>query len=157
MHQFELITVGKLKGGAHKKLIDEYGKRLEQYAKIKHTTVKEERFSSEDARERVVSKEAERIRGKISRDAFTILLSEDGKLFRSKHFALKISKWAENERRPIQFITGGPLGVDRALENDVDFTLSLSPLTMPHDLAQVVLSEQLYRAMTILKGKTYHY
>jgi 23S rRNA (pseudouridine1915-N3)-methyltransferase len=157
MYQFEFITVGKLKHGPHKELVDEYEKRLGQYANIEHTVVAEERFDSQNQRERVLKKEADRIRKKISRDAFSILLSEDGKLFRSKHFALKLSKWSENERRNIQFITGGPLGVDRSLQNDVDFTLSLSPLTMPHDLAQVVLLEQVYRAMTILKGKTYHY
>lgn len=157
MYQFEFITVGKQKNGPHKTLIDEYEKRLGQYAKIKRSAVKEESFASESERKRVIKKEAERIKSKISRDAFTILLSEDGKLFRSKHFALKISQWSENEHRPIQCIVGGPLGVDRSLENDTDFTLSLSPLTMPHDLAQVVLVEQIYRAMTIVKGKTYHY
>jgi len=54
------------------------------------------------------------------------------------------------------FVLGGPLGLDPAFKKDADAEVSLSPMTLPHELARVVLAEQLYRAITILRGVPYH-
>ncbi|NQV90769.1 23S rRNA (pseudouridine(1915)-N(3))-methyltransferase RlmH [Candidatus Uhrbacteria bacterium] len=139
MFRIKIIQVGKMKNGPLKEQSDELLKRLGSYAKIKSVIVKE------------LSEEI------LKQDGFTLLLSEDGKTMDSIEFANALPRWSEQEQKELTFIIAGPFGFDRTLLKHVDFSLSLSPLTFPHELAYVVLLEQLYRAGTILAGKTYHY
>ena len=157
MFHITLISISSDKPGPHRDLCDEYKKRLSPFAKIEEVTLKAEAFRSEGDRERVLVAEADRIRKAIPKDAFSILLTEHGKTYDSPGFAKWIDQVAEHGAKHLALVIGGPLGIDPKLMNDLDATLSLSELTFPHDLARVVLLEQLYRAMTILSGKTYHY
>ena len=139
MFRIKLIQVGKTKKGPLQELSAKYLKRLSAYAKIETIIVKE--LTAET----------------FNKDGFTIVLSEDGQTMDSHTFANALESWSENRQRELTFVIAGPFGFDRALAKNVDLTLSLSPMTMPHELALVVLLEQLYRAGTILSGKTYHY
>jgi len=68
-------------------------------------------------------------------------------------FSHRLESWSE----PLAaFVLGGPLGLDPAFPKPNDVTLSLSPMTLPHELARVVLAEQIYRAVTLLRGVPYH-
>lgn len=157
MYHFTFITIGANKPGPHKELSDEYLKRLSSFATIEQVVLKAEPFQSENNRTRVLATEADRVRKALPKDTFSILLTEHGKTYDTPQFSTWIEKVAEHGARHIAFVIGGPLGVDESLVKELDANLSLSPLTFPHDLARVVLLEQLYRAMTIQKGKTYHY
>ena len=139
MYKLSIIHVGKTKNGAFSELAQEFEKRLSTYAKVTRTAVKE------------ITPEL------FKKDDFTIMLSEDGATMDSHAFANNITTWTNNGQRELTFIIAGPFGYDRPLANNANLTLSLSPMTMPHDLALVVLLEQLYRAGTINTGKTYHY
>lgn len=139
MLKIKMIQVGKEKKGPFSELGTEYLKRLSAYAKTDVVIVKE--LSSD----------------LFETNAFTIMLSEDGKTFDSKTFAENLTSWSEYGQREIVFVIADAFGFDRSLTQNADLTLSLSPMTMPHDLARIVLLEQLYRAGTILNGKTYHY
>ena len=70
---------------------------------------------------------------------------------------VRLDRIAEGGARPVQFLVAGPSGVEKETVEACDYKLSLSPLTFPHELALVVLFEQLYRACTVVTGKTYHY
>lgn len=137
MFRFHVVTVGSMKKGPLAELVSHYQKLLRPFAKMDVTEVKEVR--------------------RVSKDAFSVLLTEHGKEYFTGDFADQISKWSEHETRTIEFVVAGPFGVDKTIEKNFDATLSLSKLTFPHDMATTVLYEQLYRAMTIIAGKTYHY
>jgi 23S rRNA (pseudouridine1915-N3)-methyltransferase len=103
--------------------------------------------------ELVELRDEEKVDGRIPDRAFTILLSPEGKTFDS----LAFSKWLEERRQSGQdvcFVIGGPRGLD--LERS-DMRLSFGPMTLPHQLARVVLLEQIYRAHKILAREPYHY
>ena len=157
MYRIELVTIGSTKPGPEHELMVRYEKQLKLFAKITKREISPEKFRSKKDAANVKSHEAEKLRATIDNNAFTILLTERGTELTSEALSKKLTVWSENESRPIQFLIGGPLGLDPSLAKDVDLELSLSKLTFPHDLAQAMLLEQLYRAMTIQKGKPYHY
>jgi 23S rRNA (pseudouridine1915-N3)-methyltransferase len=98
-------------------------------------------------------REDERVPSRIPERAYLVLLASDGRELDSIEF----SRWLEDRRqegRDLCFVVGGPKGID--LES-CDLRLSLGPMTLPHQLARVVLLEQLYRAHKILAGEPYHY
>lgn len=84
-----------------------------------------------------------------------VLLDERGKALSSRALAQRISDW-QGEGRDLGFLVGGPDGFPQAARDEAELVLSLSAMTMPHELARVVLVEQLYRAHTILEGHPYH-
>ena len=102
--------------------------------------------------ELVELRDEEKVDGRIPDRAFTVLLHPDGKMFDSIGF----STWMEERRRSGQdlcFVVGGPRGLDLR----ADMRLSFGPMTLPHQLARVVLLEQIYRAHKILAREPYHY
>jgi 23S rRNA (pseudouridine1915-N3)-methyltransferase len=97
-------------------------------------------------------REDEKVPPRLPERAYTVLLAADGRTFDS----LRFSDWLEERRRSgrdLCFVVGGPKG----LELEADLRLSLGPMTLPHQLARVVLLEQLYRAHKILAREPYHY
>lgn len=141
MFRFQIVTVGSMKKGPLAKLVSHYQKLLKGFARVDVSEVKEVR--------------------RVAKDAFSVLLTEHGKEYDSPQFAKQLLAWSEHETRPIEFVVAGPFGPQLPTpsvgSNGFDATLSLSKLTFPHDVATTVLYEQLYRAMTIVAGKTYHY
>ncbi|HWH44910.1 MAG TPA: 23S rRNA (pseudouridine(1915)-N(3))-methyltransferase RlmH [Thermoleophilaceae bacterium] len=98
-------------------------------------------------------REDERVQARLPKRAFTVLLAADGRAYDSVAF----SGFLEERRRSgldLCFIVGGPYGLDL---DDCDMRLSLGPMTLPHQLARVVLLEQVYRGHKILAGEPYHY
>jgi len=98
-------------------------------------------------------RDEEKVDGRIPDRAYKVLLSPEGKTFDSMHF----SEWMEQRRQSgmdLCFIIGGPRGLDLAR---CDMRLSFGPMTLPHQLARVVLLEQIYRAHKILAREPYHY
>ncbi|NQV88944.1 MAG: 23S rRNA (pseudouridine(1915)-N(3))-methyltransferase RlmH [Parcubacteria group bacterium] len=152
-----IIRIGSIKDGSHKTLEVELLKRLGPYAKIKVKELKPTRFKNAADSERVFKEEATQIRDFWDSDSFKIVLSEHGKITSSEAFAKSLSVWSDNGQRSLTFIIGSALGIDRDLMSEADHVLSLSPMTFPHETVSVLLLEQLYRAGTIINGKTYHY
>lgn len=157
MYQFELLLVGKQKENPEKILFSRYQKQLKPYARLSVKELPEIKFSSVADRTRVLKKEATLFEKKITNTHCLIVLDANGTSFSSEHFAKQLSIWSEQEQKKLLFLIGGPLGIDDQTKKKADVLLSLSPFTLPHDLACVVLCEQLYRAMTIIFQKTYHY
>ncbi len=84
-----------------------------------------------------------------------VLLDERGKGLASRDVAKKLTQW-QNDGRDVAFVIGGPDGVNDTCRQRADFTWSLSPLTLPHGLARVLFTEQLYRAWSLNAGHPYH-
>jgi len=92
---------------------------------------------------------------RVPRGARVVALDERGRELSSEQFAAQLARWA-GEQAVTAFVVGGPDGLDAETRRSADFLLRLSALTLPHALAQVVLAEQLYRAVTRITGHPYH-
>jgi 23S rRNA (pseudouridine1915-N3)-methyltransferase len=131
-----VLAVGRLRP-PYADDVQHYLKLLARHARVEMIEVRQE----------------ERVTGRIPDRAFVSLLAREGEQFDSLSFA----RFLEDRRmagRDVCFVIGGPLGLQL---DDVDHRFSLGPLTLPHQLARVVLLEQLYRGHKILAGEPYHY
>lgn len=156
MFNLHLITVGKLKESYWADAETEYLKRLKPYVKITFTELKEESFRESDDRDKIKELEAKKILSQIPDNSVVIALHEYGKEYTSPMFANFLEKQSE-QGQTITFIIGGPLGLHTSILEKAHHQLSLSQFTFPHQMVRTILLEQLYRAVTILKGKMYHY
>jgi 23S rRNA (pseudouridine1915-N3)-methyltransferase len=133
--RISVIAVGRVRPPYHDD-VEHYRKMLAGHVKVELIEVRGD----------------EKVAPRIPERAFCVLLSSDGETFDSEGF----SHWLEGRRREgrdLCFVIGGPKG----LELQADMRLSLGPMTLPHQLARVVLLEQLFRAHKILAGEPYHY
>ena len=153
MNRVKIITVGKVKKSYWSEAIAHYEKVLRPMLRIEAISVKDcPQFEGEERKRR----ESERLLQKLGPRDRPIALHEAGALFTSMEFARFLQPMLESPSQNCCFVIGGAHGLSpEFLERAERF--SLSPLTMPHELAQAVLYEQLFRAMTILLNRTYHY
>lgn len=100
--------------------------------------------------------EAELLRKSIPKGAVTMILDERGKLLSSVDFSAKLSGWRDTGVQDLAILIGGADGLDPSLRAEADFALSFGKMVWPHMLARVMLSEQLYRAASILGNAPYH-
>jgi 23S rRNA (pseudouridine1915-N3)-methyltransferase len=155
MLKIEIRAIGRLHE-PWKGLMDEYAKRLKPYSRLTITELPDAKFRSVDERDKILRDEASRLTKNLPHGARIIAMSERGKEMSTQEFA-RFVDMHDGSGQEIVFLIGGPLGIgDDALAH-ADRTLSLSRLTFTHEMARVILLEQLYRATTIIKGKTYHY
>ena len=155
MTHLSLICLGKLKESYWREAEAEYLKRLRPWAKIEIKELKEESFNEKDQSEKIKKEEAEKILAAWPKSGAVIVLDESGKKMDSVSLA---KTWEQlSNQNNITIVIGGPLGLDKSVLARADLVLSLSPLTFTHQLARVVLWEQIYRALMIVKGKKYHY
>lgn len=155
MYSITIITVGTLKK-LWQDADAEYRKRLRPYAKMNVIEMPEVPFRDSRDAPRVQKHEAEHITRRLPAGAYKIALDMRGKNLTSEQFARALNDQSEGGRQ-IAFLIGGPLGLSGDLRDSCNLTLSLGSLTLTHQLARIVLLEQLYRAMTIIHQKTYHY
>lgn len=151
-----IISIDKIKTRYFLEATREYLKRLSPYAKIKIEELPAEPFRNEGDKIKAKKKEGERIIKAIAKynGLQIIFLVESGELMDSIQF----SKWLEMKaKQKIVFVIAGSLGFDEEVIQKASGLLSLSTLTFPHELAQVIFLEQLYRAISIFKNKDYHY
>jgi len=104
---------------------------------------------------RVLETEGERIRAALPAGCVRVVLDERGTVISTMELSRRIARWRESGQ-DIAFIVGGADGLDASVKQSADFVWSLSPLTLPHGLARVLLAEQLYRAHSILHNHPYH-
>ncbi len=150
--QFALVAVGALRPG-FREMCDEYLRRLGRHAKVAEQEVKEAGRVPEGPARR--AEEAKRLRAVLPAGAHVVALAREGKGWTSEELAARLDRW-RLAARPVAFLIGGSTGLDPALLREAAETWSLGPLTLPHELARVVVAEQLYRAFTILEGSPYH-
>ncbi len=133
-----------------------YEERIRRYADLDLVVVPEERVLYKGRKDYILNQEGRRIREKVRPDVFGVALDEGGKPLSSEGFARSLEKWSDSGSREIAFLLGGPYGLEEALKEAADFRLSLSPMTLAHGMARMVLLEQIYRGFTLLRGEPYH-
>lgn len=156
MLNISIIVLGKLKETYWKDAEAEYLKRLSPYAKVTIKELPEEAFRDTDDREKIKLVEAEKIKKHIPEGCVLIALHEKGKECDSPLFARFMEKNSEQGQQLV-FVIGGPLGLHPSILDMAKFQLSLSQMTFPHQMVRTILLEQIYRGVTIMKGKQYHY
>jgi 23S rRNA (pseudouridine1915-N3)-methyltransferase len=155
MFKIKIIALGKFKEKAYLELENEYLKRLRPFAKIKIVELPEVPYRGNEDLERVKEKEAEKIIAQINEGSIVILLEEKGSLRNSVDFAQFLERTGGLGKELI-FVIGSGIGLHSSLKSYSNYSISLSPLTFPHNMARVILEEQIYRACAILSGKEYH-
>ena len=154
-----IIAVGKLKEKYLKQGIDEYSKRLSRFCDLEIVEIEDEQAPENlsAAQElQVKKKEADRILKKVKSGTTLIVMDVKGERCDSEGFAAKLNSFFVSGSSHITFVIGGSLGLDSELVKRADFRFSLSALTFPHQLARLILLEQVYRAFKIMNGETYH-
>lgn len=153
--RFRLVCVGRLSEGWIKQGAAEYLKRLQRHYSIEIIELKEEQGQLKDVAG-LVRREGARILERIPADAVAIVLDEKGKQVSSEGFAERLQEEMLHGGRDWCLVIGGPYGLDPAVRSRADLLLSLSRMTLTHQMARLLLLEQLYRSGTILRNEPYH-
>jgi 23S rRNA (pseudouridine1915-N3)-methyltransferase len=151
--------VGKLKQQHFLEACDEYARRLRSYTTVELQSVKREpvRGSLSTAeKEQVIEQEGTRIIDQLDDTHVNFALDARGKQLSSRALAKRLNSLRVNGKTDWTFVIGGPLGLSRAVLEQVRFILSLSKLTFPHELVPVLILEQVYRSFKIIRGEPYH-
>lgn len=150
-----IAAVGRLRAGPEKDLIDDYLTRLERTGRalgLGPAAIAE----VEDRKGGGMAAEAALLERQIPDGAALVALDERGKTLTSPQFADWLARQRDDGRQDVALIIGGADGIDPGLRARADLTLSFGKMVWPHMLARVMLTEQLYRAATILAGSPYH-
>ncbi|MGJ8616433.1 MAG: 23S rRNA (pseudouridine(1915)-N(3))-methyltransferase RlmH [Sulfitobacter sp.] len=150
-----ICAVGRLRAGPEKSLIDDYLTRFDRTGRglaLGPARVVE----VEDKKGGGMAAEAALLERAIPDGAVICVLDERGKIEKSPEFARRLGDWRDQGRGDLAFVIGGADGIDAALRQRADHALSFGKMVWPHMLVRVMLSEQLYRAASILSGGPYH-
>lgn len=154
-----ISAVGKLKDGPERDLVARYAERATQTGRGVALGPVEFREVSESCARRPEDRkreEAQALLSGLSRSAPIIALDETGKTFSSAEFSAKLGRWRDEGTSVLQFVIGGADGLDADILAASALALSFGKQTWPHQIVRVLLSEQVYRAASILAGHPYH-
>ncbi len=149
-----VMAVGKPDAAMYLPACEEYRKRLERFLDITVTEIPESRIRT--GGKEAVREEGARILEKLSPSDLVVALAIDGRQYGSAELAEKLDRWLQTGKKRLVFVIGGSDGLSEPVLERADEKLSVSKMTFPHQLARVILLEQLYRAETILNHITYH-
>ena len=147
-----LLWIGKTRDRRLKALIDEYIKRLAHYGRISSLELGDISKPSGNRKEQ----EARTLLDRVEKSEYLVLLDEKGKNLNSIELAEFIEKKMISSVKKITFVIAGAEGAAKSLKERANLILSLSSMTFTHDMARLILAEQLYRAFTIIRGEKYH-
>lgn len=155
--KIRLITVFRNENEVMNDLVADYVKRISHYTTFELVPVKVRKSQKELTIVEQKKEEAHLIIKYIQPGDYVVILDELGKEFTSAKFADYIRKKMDTSVKSMVFIIGGAFGFDEQLYESKDDMICLSRLTMPHQLAKLIFTEQLYRALTIIKNEKYHH
>lgn len=150
-----LIVIGKMRGSMFEAASREYLERLRHYVEIEAVEINTHLGKGKPEAQAKVA-EGRELKALWRADARQVALHAAGRELDSESFARWVQRWTQTGIRKIDFILGGAAGLSEEILPAVHERLSLSKLTLAHELARVVLLEQLYRACTILRREKYH-
>jgi len=131
---------------------EDYLGRIRRFLPLEVAEIREPRTQDDKAR---VLEEGKRILSRVAPTDYVVVLDDSGQSPTSPELATLIESRMSEGQRDLTFVVGGPAGFSRALRDRADLRLSLSRLTFSHDLARTILLEQLYRALTVIRGLPY--
>src|SRR5574341_1092053 len=147
--RLRFVWIGKTRDRHCAALIDDYLERIKRFAPYEVSELKEQSGGDE---KRVIAAESAKLIAAIERDDLVVLLDENGREFSSPQLADFIGEQQQAGTKRLAFVIGGFAGVSDEVKKRASVQLSLSRLTLTHELARVVLTEQIYRAFTLLAG-----
>lgn len=150
-----IVAVGRLRAGPERDLIDDYVTRFDRTGRalgLGPLTIHE----VEDKKGGGMPAEATLLARAVPDGAVIVALDERGRVQTSPQFADQLAGWRDQGRGDVAFVIGGADGIDPSLRGQADAALSFGKMVWPHMLARVMLTEQLYRAASILAGSPYH-
>lgn len=159
MFTVNIISIGKLKESYLRSAIDEYSKRLSSFCKFNITELAEQRLSdnpSERETLQCLDAEGKAISSLIAKGSYTVAMCIEGKMMSSEEFAELFNDIAQSGKSTVNFIIGSSFGLSDEIKKQADRKMSMSKMTFPHQLARVMLSEQIYRAFSINANMKYH-
>ncbi|MHB1324306.1 MAG: 23S rRNA (pseudouridine(1915)-N(3))-methyltransferase RlmH [Coriobacteriia bacterium] len=149
-----VVAVGRLKERHWRDAADEYLKRLAPYARVEVTEVADRDVTADERR--ALEAEAADVLRAIPGSSTVVALDITGPARSSEQFASLVEALGISGRPNVTFVIGGAAGLHPDVVRRADERLSLGPMILPHQLARVVLLEQLYRAFRIIRGEPYH-
>ena len=153
--RWTIFAFGKLKEAYWQQSLAEYLKRLGPYRPVDIQELPDERVEIGNEN-RAVTREGERVLGALKEGSYLIALTERGDQLDSEAFSARLARQDHEGHAEVAFVIGGANGLSNAVLQRANWQLGLSRLTLPHQLARVVLVEQLYRAERIRRGEPYH-
>ena len=152
-----LLAVGKIKDGALLRLIDEYCKRIRHYTRFEYIELNAEKRKKTDNDDCVKARECEKIRKALQPQDLIVALDERG----TEYTSLKFAKYLEGHQvrgnvKRLVFVIGGATGFSDDFLQSTNMRISLSKMTLAHQLCRLLFVEQLYRAFSIIAGESYH-
>jgi 23S rRNA (pseudouridine1915-N3)-methyltransferase len=150
----DCIFLGSTSEGYLEKGIADFQKRLERYGRVRIKVVKERKGKMADQAR--IDIEGRDLLEQVEPKSLLVALDRTGRQVDSEAFAALFQQWQVQNRRTLSFIIGGALGLSRQVVASADLVLSLSAMTFTHEMARLILLEQVYRAFTILAGTKYH-
>ncbi len=156
MIKINVVAVGKVKEKYFLDGINEYAKRLKRFCDFNIIEVAEENYAKVDDKliEKIKQKEAQSILKHLNGKVFAMAI--EGKKLSSEKFAQLIKTNADLGGGVMTFVIGGSYGLDEQVKNKADMLISFSDMTFPHTFFRLMLTEQVYRAFSILEGSLYH-
>jgi 23S rRNA (pseudouridine1915-N3)-methyltransferase len=137
-------------------VLERYFNRVRHFFPIELIELPPERGRQGQNDVAIMRAQSTRLLAAIPDRGYTVVLDERGQLFDSLKFAKWIEKLTMDQPHGVNFVVGGDVGFDETVRHRADTLLSLSPMTLPHQLARIVLMEQMYRACTLIRNIAYH-
>jgi len=151
--RLHFVWIGKTKDRRYASLTADYLERIGRFAPVELSEIRE---TGGDDAEQVIRREGVRLQAAVERDDVVVVLDDKGTAMTSGELARFIKGRQQNGAKRLGVVIGGYAGIDESLRGRADLLLSLSRFTLTHELARVVLTEQIYRAFAILAGHPYH-
>jgi 23S rRNA (pseudouridine1915-N3)-methyltransferase len=155
--KINLWSIGKPHEASLKPAIDDFTKRISRYFPVEWKILPVPKNTSSIRENELKLKEAGMILSFLKKDDYLVVLDEKGEMFSSESLASFLESRSNHSIRNLVFLIGGAYGLDSSVKSRANHTWSLSDLTFPHQLVRLVVTEQLYRACTILKNEKYHH
>ena len=152
-----LIIVGKTVNKHFVELIDEYAGRVKHYIGFDIITIPELKNTKSLSTDQQKQQEGELILKQMQTGDYVVLLDEHGKELRSVEFSAYMEQKMQTVNKRLVFVIGGPYGFSQEVYGRANEKLSLSKMTFSHQMVRLIFVEQLYRAMTIMRGEPYHH
>lgn len=153
--QISLIAVGQKMPAWVKQGYEEYARRMPPECQLQLLEIPLAKRSKAGDVSRMINKEGEQMLAAIKKDSLLVAMEVSGQAWSTPQLAEQLTDWMQSGRN-VALLVGGPEGLAPACQKKADLKWSLSRLTLPHPLVRIVIAEQLYRAVSILKNHPYH-
>jgi 23S rRNA (pseudouridine1915-N3)-methyltransferase len=154
--KLRFIWAGSHSDAEFSEAVDRYLNRIKHFFPVEVTEVRPERGRQNASDATIIRAQSERLVAAIPDRGYTVVLDERGQALDSLKFAKWLERLTIDSPNGVNFVVGGDVGLDENVKRRADRLLSLSAMTLPHQIARVVLMEQIYRACTLMRNIPYH-